>query len=220
MKIKIQIKSIYGNVLFELEKENNTVKETVQEAVNQNANLRDADLCDADLRDADLCDADLRDADLRNANLRDADLRDADLRNANLRNANLRNANLRNANLRNANLRDEDLDKVRHLHQIIPEEGDFIAWKKLGNGAIAKLLIPEKAKRTCNLKNRKCRAEFVKVLSIERNGEDVKEEHGWRGSFIYKVGKIAKADSFDDDIRQDCSNGIHFFVTRREAEEW
>ena len=30
MKIKIQIKSVFGKVLFELEKENNTIKETLK----------------------------------------------------------------------------------------------------------------------------------------------------------------------------------------------
>ena len=48
--IKIQIKSIYGSVLFEYEKENNTIKDTVVEAVKSGANLCDANLWGADLR--------------------------------------------------------------------------------------------------------------------------------------------------------------------------
>ena len=47
MKINIQIKSIFGDVLFEFEKENNTIKDTVVEAVKSDANL-----CGADLRGA------------------------------------------------------------------------------------------------------------------------------------------------------------------------
>lgn len=39
MKIKIDIKSVFGNVLFSFEKENNTIKDTLVEA-----NLKDADL--------------------------------------------------------------------------------------------------------------------------------------------------------------------------------
>ncbi|MEQ9091837.1 MAG: pentapeptide repeat-containing protein [Balneola sp.] len=111
MKIKIQIKHLLtGSVLFEFEKENNTTRDTVLEAVKRHANLRYADLSDADLRYADLSDADLRyanlsDADLRYANLSDADLSDANLSDADLRGANLRYANLRYANLRYANLR-------------------------------------------------------------------------------------------------------------------
>jgi len=75
----------------------------------RSANLRYADLRSADLRSADLRSADLRSADLRSANLRSADLRSADLRSADLRSANLRSANLRSANLRSADLRSADL---------------------------------------------------------------------------------------------------------------
>ena len=42
MKLNIQIKSIAGNILFELEKEDNTIKDTVTEAVKQSADLRGA----------------------------------------------------------------------------------------------------------------------------------------------------------------------------------
>lgn len=41
MEIKIQIKSIFGSVLFEYSKENNTIKDT----------LCEANLCGADLRE-------------------------------------------------------------------------------------------------------------------------------------------------------------------------
>ena len=52
MKLNIQIKSIAGNILFELEKEDNTIKDTVTEAVKQSADLRGAYLRGADLRGA------------------------------------------------------------------------------------------------------------------------------------------------------------------------
>ena len=64
-KIKIEIKSIYGKVLFSWESENNTQRETILEAIKQNANLSSADLSSADLRYADLSSADLRYTDLR-----------------------------------------------------------------------------------------------------------------------------------------------------------
>ena len=63
MKIKIDIKSIFGEVLFSFEKENNTIKDTLEEA-----NLRGANLGGANLGGANLGDADLGDADLRGAN--------------------------------------------------------------------------------------------------------------------------------------------------------
>ena len=110
MKTKIEIKSIFGEVLFSYEKENNTIKETLEEAVKSGANLRGANLCgaylcDANLRGAYLCGAYLRDANLCGAYLCDANLRDAYLCGANLGDANLRGAYLCGAYLCDANLR-------------------------------------------------------------------------------------------------------------------
>jgi hypothetical protein len=36
----------------------------------------------------------------------------------------------------------------------------------------------------------------------------------------YTPGKIVRADSFDPDPRIECSNGIHFFITEKEAREY
>ena len=120
-KIKLQIKSVFGKLLFEYECEDNTIAKTVEKAVESSANLRSADLSYADLRSADLSYADLRSADLsyadlsyadlRSADLSSADLSSADLRSADLRSANLRSADLRYADLRSADLSSADLDK-------------------------------------------------------------------------------------------------------------
>ena len=75
MKIKITIKSVFGKVLFEFEKEDNTVKETLLKALKDGADLQFADL-----RGANLCSADLRGANLRGADLRGANLRGANLK--------------------------------------------------------------------------------------------------------------------------------------------
>jgi hypothetical protein len=114
METKIEIKTLFGLVLFEFEKENNSIKDTIIEAVKNRANLRCADLSDADLSGVDLHSADLSDADLSGANLGGADLHSADLSGANLRGADLRRADLSGANLRcadlsRANLGDADL---------------------------------------------------------------------------------------------------------------
>ena len=99
MKTKIEIKSVFGDLIFEFEKENNTIKDTLLEAIERGANLRGADLRGANLRGANLYGADLRGANLRGANLRSANLRGADLYGADLRGADLYGANLRGANL-------------------------------------------------------------------------------------------------------------------------
>ena len=112
--IKIQIKSIFGKLLFEYEKENNTIKETLLEAIKSDANLRYANLSDAnlsyaDLRYANLSGANLSGANLSGANLSGANLSYADLSDANLSGANLSGANLSGANLSYADLSDADL---------------------------------------------------------------------------------------------------------------
>ena len=169
----------------------------------------------ADLRDADLRGANLQDADLQRANLQDAYLQDADLRDADLRDADLRGAYLQGAYLRGAYLQGADLQGADLPHfQIVPEAGAFVGFKKLDNGVICMVEIPAESKRTSSLVGRKCRAEFVKVL--EGNGKSPTADN----PIEYAVGKITKADSFDDDIRVECTNGIHFFITRQEAEEY
>ena len=67
--MKIKIKSVFGKVLFALEKENNTIKDTIEEAVRNNANLINANLINANLENANLYNANLINANLENANL-------------------------------------------------------------------------------------------------------------------------------------------------------
>jgi hypothetical protein len=176
------------------------------------ANLRGADLYGADLYGADLYGANLRGANLRGANLRDANLYSADLRGANLRGANLRGANLRGAHLYSANLRDADLRGAKLPHFQIPE-GVLVGWKKV-EGKIVQLEIPFKAKRTGSLVGRKCRASFAYVKDIERG------KRAMTRGLDYTIGKTVYPDNYDDDIRVECTHGIHFFLTRKEAEEW
>jgi len=109
MKTKIEIKSIFGQVLFEYEKVNNTIKDTVKEAIQCGTNLCDADLRGANLYGANLYGANLRGANLYGANLRGANLCDANLCGANLCGADLCGAYLYGANLRGANLCDAKL---------------------------------------------------------------------------------------------------------------
>ena len=93
MKIKLQIKNRFtGSILFEFEKENNNIRETLFEALSKCADLQGAYLQGADLQGADLRGADLRGADLQDADLQDADLQDAYLRGADLQDAYLRDA--------------------------------------------------------------------------------------------------------------------------------
>ena len=221
MKTKIQIKTIAGRPIFELEKENNTIKDTViagfrSGADLSGANLRYADLRYADLRGADLIGADLRDADLSFADLSGANLRDADLSGADLSGANLSDADLRFANLRGANL--SGAINIPFIALSCPSEGTFIGWKKVRDYLI-KLEIPEDAKR-CSATTNKCRCDKAKVLSITsiKSGEEIQELcNNSYSACVYKVGEMVYPDKFDDDRWNECSNGIHFFTNRQEA---
>ena len=177
-----------------------------------------ADLHGADLRGEDLHEVILRNADLREATLWRADLREADLRGADLRGADLWGANFKGANLRGADLNEAEIHGATALYLQCPETGSFTAYKKLKNNAIATLEIPEEAKRS-SATTRKCRAEKVRVLKIERDGEEINSEmSAWGG--LYEVGKETVADSWDCDRWNACSHGIHFFITKEEAEQW
>jgi uncharacterized protein YjbI with pentapeptide repeats len=111
---KIEIKNVFGGLIFTYEAKNATIKDAVEQAVRENvclisANLSSADLSSANLRSADLHSANLRSADLRWANLSSADLSSANLSSANLSSADLSSANLRSADLHSANLRSANL---------------------------------------------------------------------------------------------------------------
>ncbi len=190
MKTKIQIKSIFGTLLFEFEKEDNTVKDTLLEAVKAGAYLSGANLSGADLSGADLSGADLS-----GAYLSGADLSGAYLSGANLSGA-------KNAELPIAQTR------------ILPE-GDIIGYKKCLDRVIVKLLIPKEAKRSSAF-GRKCRAEYATVLEIF-GAEEGKSDHS--PSFTYRAGETVKPTTpFDENWQEECSTGIHFYITRLEAE--
>ena len=186
-----------------------------------------ADLSVANLHGANLSGANLSGANLSGANLHGADLSGADLRLANLSVANLSGADLSGANLSGADLSGADLSGVTYNEHTAfyalqcPEEGSFIGYKK-AHGYIVKLEILADAKRS-SATSRKCRCSAAKVLSITSiDGKiDVPETSSNRDrDFIYHVGEVVHVDDFDDDRWNECSTGIHFFVTRKEAEQY
>ena len=194
------------------------------------ANLKRAKLMWADLYKADLSKANLKGADLTGADLRWANLKGANLKGASLYGANLYGANLYRANLKGANLYEADLSEaylggVKNLSLpiVAPEKGSFIGYKKCRDGLIVELEIPEDALRS-SATTRKCRCSKAKVLSITNlDGSKSKctEATSKRdSSFVYKVGETVEVTNFDPNRWNECSTGIHFFVTREEAEKY
>ena len=206
-KIKIQIKSVFGDVLFEYEKENNTVKDTLEEAVRQNVSLDRANLDGASLYRASLDRASLDGASLDGANLNRASLYRASLYGASLNGATLYGANLNGAK------------NIPYISLACPSDGVFVGWKKI-RGFLVKLEIPEDARR-CSATTRKCRCSKAKVLDIinldtKEHVEQVVNKT-YNQETLYKVGEMVYPDSFDDNRWEECSNGIHFFINKQDA---
>ena len=188
------------------------------------ANLSHANLRYVNLKDANLSNAILIDTNLTRANLTYTCLTDANLSDADLKETNLSYANLSNANLSDAYLNHAILTGVRTNHLTLffslqcPEEGSFIGYKKVKN-KIVKLLIPEDAKRS-SATSRKCRCSKAVVLSITSlDGKESFDEviNTNYNKTIYKVDEAVFPDRFDENRWDECSNGIHFFITRDEA---
>ena len=185
------------------------------------ANLSGANLNGANLREAYLSDANLSYATFIWANLSGtylcrADLSEAYLSGANLTGATLYGADLSDATLRRANLSETKLD----WPLVCPEKGSFVGYKKCRGNLIVELEIQEAALRSSST-TRKCRCSKAKVLSITNlDGSEANVEHAVSkkdSGFIYKVGEVASVDDFDTNRWNECSTGIHFFMTREEA---
>ena len=205
----------------------NKVLEKHKKWLNDEPDGERASLRGADLRGANLQGASLRGADLRGADLRRADLQKADLWGANLWGANLWGADLWGADLWEADLRGANLCEANNIPDYVcpiccPEEGSFTGFKKAywnGTPVIVKLQIPADAKRS-SATNRKCRCDKAKVLSITDFSGAAEFQMAvsiWDNNFIYEVGKTVIVDDYDDNRWNECSTGIHFFITRDEA---
>jgi len=204
-----------GEVLFEGE-EGMTTRQMLEKAT-----ASGADLSGANLSGANLSWADLSGANLSGANLSGANLSWADLSGANLSWADLYDANLSRANLSGVNLSWADLSGVKNADLVIAQtrilsEGDLIGWKKCENNVIVKMQIPSDAKRS-HAFGRKCRAEYVKVLEVIGAEVGIAQHDG---KTKYRKGEIVKPDSFDENWQEECAPGIHFFITRIEAENY
>lgn len=197
------------------------------------ANLRKANLYGATLYKADLREADLYGADLCGADLRGAYLREANLYGADLYKADLREANLYGADLYKANLCEADLGNTIGVPPIrCPEKGSFTGFKKgiirnpkngLNCYVLIELRIEETALRSSATSN-KCRCSKAIVLNIT-DIEDATKEYTKACSFhdpdfVYTVGKTVEVPDFDTNRWEECSTGIHFFMTKQEAIEY
>ena len=92
----------------------------------------------------------------------------------------------------------------------------MVGYKKLSDGQIATLQIPYDAERLNAYGSRKCRASAA--LVVEMTGR-VASKHD--SAFFYETGVMVKPTKpLDTDRRVECGAGIHFFITRAEAEAY
>lgn len=102
--------------------------------------------------------------------------------------------------------------------------GGLIHWfKKCRNDLIVKLEITEDAMR-CSATGRKCRCSKAKVISItnlDGTATNVKTAISKHDSnFTYTCGEIVEVQNFNTNRWDECSAGIHFFITRQEAVDY
>ena len=160
-------------------------------------------------------------ADLSWADLSEADLSGANLSEAHLSGAHLSWAHLSGANLSGANLSGAHLSEAIDLPPLVaakimrcPPEGAFIAWKQCAGGVLVKLLIPADARRS-SAAGHKCRAEFADVLEVIGADAGISLHNP---TTIYAVGERVTCDAWDENRWNECGGGIHFYMSREEAE--
>ena len=123
-------------------------------------------------------------------------------------------AHLSGADLRGANLCDAKNVPPLPWTIIVPE-GTLVVYKKT-EGGIVKLRIDEDTARS-NATGRKCRAESAFVLEAPRENAF----SFYDSTFEYKVGQYVRCkEPFDTNRWNECGSGIHFFLTREEAEAY
>ena len=190
------------------------------------AQLEKADFCLADLRSAFFIDAnaayaalsearcafaDFERANLRGAYCARADFRGADFEGSDCRDAIFDEANVRDACFTNANL--EGQEAFVGSLSILPA-GGIIWWKKCCGNVIVQLFIPALVART-NATGRECRAERALVLEVHGAPQG---QSFYDPSYIYRPGETIICHGWDENHWNICAGGIHFYITRAEAE--
>ncbi|MDP3939776.1 MAG: DUF5758 domain-containing protein [Deltaproteobacteria bacterium] len=132
----------------------------------------------------------------------------------NLHGADLYGADLHGADLHGANLRGaKNIPAYIIANTTICAEGALTVYKNTLDGIVT-LHIPAAAARS-NATGRKCRAEFALVLETPQH-KPAQSKHN--PAFLYREGETVRPDTWCADRWQECAGGIHFYLTRYEAE--
>lgn len=107
------------------------------------------------------------------------------------------------------------------IKQVFNIKEDILVYKKLQDDMIATLKLV-KGQTFQSERFDKCRTDKALVVEITDIINTEKYQSGvssYDENFIYEVGKEVIADKYDENI-EECSGGIHFFLTREKAEEY
>jgi len=183
--LKIQIKNRWtGSILFEYEKDKNTIKETLVEAAKKGADLQGADLQGAYLQGADLQGAYLKGAYLQGAYLKGADLQGADLLGAYLKGADLQGADLQGAYLQGADLQGAYLQGADLKGAYL--QGEKISKAIVFTGLYKYIVIPYITE------------EGVKRVKMGCHNRTLEE---WENDFWNNPNEFPNNDSVDSNLR-------------------
>ena len=182
------------------------------------ANLSNQDLSGLDMYCAIMIYADMRCADMTGANMISAIMTGANISGANMSGADMSGANMTGAIMSGADMTGAKNipQHVIDMTRVVPDSGDVIGWKKCKDDVIVKLLIPSDAKRS-NATSKKCRASFVKVMKVFGAEKGISKHDG---KTTYIKDEIVRCDKWNEDRFNECSGGIHFFMSRKEAEDY
>lgn len=154
------------------------------------------------------------------ANLTDVSFFAADLRSTNLSFSNCDATIFTSSLLMGANLEGLNAtERTVHFRISCPETGYFFGYKKCFNDRMVKLLIPADAKRSSSTSNA-CRCDkaiTVAIMNKDKTGFYTEANSFVDENFIYRLGEMSYADSYNEDRWLDSSNGIHFWMSFDEA---
>lgn len=184
----------------------------------QNTVLDGADFENSSVENALFDGCSMKGADFKNARMVTASFRRCDMRGCNIEDATLFGAVLEHADLEG--IISNEGTKWFRLH--CPEKGAFLGYKKCVNDRMVQLLIPADAKRT-SATLPSCRCSKAKVLTIKSFDFTKNFDEAWSlvdENFVYKKGEWVEVKDFNEDRWQDSTTGIHFWMSRAEAEAY
>jgi hypothetical protein len=189
-------------------------EEELKEILKQHRLWLDSD--EKEGKQADLSYDNLAYAKLSGAILRRANLDGVNFSYSDLSGANLSGADLINSELEYADLTDTILDEKEQCRKGIVLTESIAGYKKAYEDKIITLKIPVGAK-VFSINNNKRRTNKVKVIDMQGETE-LSSIHD--NDFKYHVGDEIEITNFDERYNAECSTGIHFFLTREEAEKY